>query len=176
VLISLSEGGIKMVKHKCVKCGFLAARNSETRQLDEVERNDEGGIDFVYVQYGTGNYREGIPLYDNPICFARAATLLSEYTSQTMETGPENTEQNRIKRVLERERDCKSFIKWEQGRTPKEHQDMLNEQRKLEYQERREKEDKEWRSAQHKPDRIFTVVAGAVGAVVGALLVHFLGR
>lgn len=93
---------------KCVDCGFLAARNKETRQLHEVERSADGSID--YNQYGTGY----MAIYDNPICFARAVNLPSQYGTEP------------IRQVLERERDCKPFTKWQQGFTPKEHREMID--------------------------------------------------
>ena len=44
------------------------------------------------------------------------------------------------------------FIEWKQGSTPKEHQDRLDEQRKLEYQSKRENEDRQWREEQRRLD------------------------
>jgi hypothetical protein len=147
------------MKCKCADCGYLATRNQKTRQLNEVERNDNGHINFVWYGHGLRGYAEGNPIYDNPICFARAATLWDEYRLEPMDPGIDNNEQNRIRHVLENERDCKSFTKWLQGFTPKEHREMIDRKR-----------ERIWHIIEIIAIAIATIGAGVAGFVLNKLV------
>jgi hypothetical protein len=118
-----------MGKHKCIDCGYLAWRNHDTRELVEVERTDGKFTKIPTIMrttlYGGGiSYQESEDMFDPPVCFARKANLQSEYRIEPVDPGPDNTLATRINQVLVRERDCKRFIKWTQGFTPKEHREM----------------------------------------------------
>lgn len=60
--------------------------------------------------------------------------------------------------AINKERQCEGFVKWSQGFTPKEHQDMLDRQWKVEYERRRDQEDREWRDRKDKEDRRWKVL------------------
>lgn len=87
---------------------------------------------------------------------------------------------NAFKRVVQQERDCESFTPWQQGFTPKEHREMLDQQVLREWQAKREDADRQWRREREAEDKRFRtkelrwmvgaiVVAALLGAVVGAL-------
>ena len=117
---------------KCAECGFIAARNLYTRQLEEVEKEyrDTGasptkpfpdGIEMMSIN-GIRN------VYGLPICFARAFPMEEEIVTSA------SSKDNGIITVINRERQCPYFVKWQQGFTPKEHREMLDRQLMLDYQ------------------------------------------
>src|SRR5208283_6219495 len=120
---------------KCSECGFLAARNLYTRQLEEVEKEyrDNGasptkpfpdGVEMMSIS-GIRN------VYGLPVCFARAFPLDQEIMASA------SSKDNGILTVINQERQCPSFVKWQQGFTPKEHQEMLDRQWKLEQENKK---------------------------------------
>jgi Flp pilus assembly protein TadB len=50
--------------------------------------------------------------------------------------------------VLNEERQCDTFVQWQQGFTPKEHRDMLDRMLVLEREERRDRELRDWQERQ----------------------------
>jgi len=60
--------------------------------------------------------------------------------------------------LLQSERDCAEFTPWCQGFTPKEHQEMLDRQRLLEWQAERENADHRWREDQRKEERRWRLI------------------
>jgi hypothetical protein len=131
---------------KCAECGFLAARNIQTREIEEVEGlfRDEGEPSF-------GNL--GIPKHEGlPLCFARAFDLKSEFKKCAGKGDPDAYS---IYLVIHEDRDCSSYTEWQQGFTPKEHREMLDRKWLMEFQAAREKEDKEWRESQRREDLLW---------------------
>lgn len=158
---------------KCAECGFLAARNKETRKLEEVEfESRQNG-------YLKANRYEYIP-----VCFAMVISFdkeceelrkLPQYQSRFDEIGGHiypNTG-DLIIPLLSKERDCESFIEWIQGFTPREHQEMLDRGRMLKWQADREDADRKWRTSQQWfmviVAGIFTVIGGICGAVIALI-------
>jgi hypothetical protein len=134
-----------MEKVRCSECGFLASRNVHSRQLEETEQRTR---DKGYVDTGC---REA------PICLAGASDLWADsgITAQTVCYG--NVDGIRL--AIQKERECKEFVEWQQGFTPKEHREMIDWER-----ERR------WHSIELIVFVVVTLLAGIGGAIVGALI------
>lgn len=159
---------------KCVNCGFLAARNMDTRELEE--------LDGTFREYGRpplrriGGRNQYKGQYDIPLCFVQAVNFYSEVESMGKLSEP----QYEVKSLIEQDRQCDSFVKWQQGFTPKEHREMLDRKEMLKWQARREASDKAWRATQEQVNRkwrirefIIAVVALfiiVVAAIVGAII------
>lgn len=122
---------------KCSECGYLAVRARTSRELREAE----------------GEYRKRglrIAISEHiPICFAQVRDFREEIIK---EKGASNLDSVNITPFISKEIYCDCFIKWLQGLTPKEHREMLDRQWQLDYQAKREKEDKEWREEQRRLD------------------------
>lgn len=71
--------------------------------------------------------------------------------------------------MVTNERLCESFVKWEQGFSPKEHREMMDRERR-----------QEWESKQEhylaKMAGTFAIIAGVVGAGIGAFITWLLTR
>lgn len=85
-----------------------------------------------------------------------------------------------IRSVIQNDRTCALFTEWHQGFTPKEHQEMMDRKAMLEWQTKREDADKKWRSGQEhylvKMAGIYAIIAGVVGAGIGAIITWLLTR
>ena len=126
---------------KCAECGFLAIRNQHTRELHEVEasmRKEWATPKTIIGSLKNVHIYEGLPL-----CFRRSPDFPDESIGNT-------TASEQIIEVINGDHPCDHYTPWQQGFTPKEHQEMLNEQRMLEWQRRVEIEDREWRTNQEK--------------------------
>lgn len=157
---------------KCIDCGYLANRNKESRELVEVERSENGDINNPLVLV-RGSFDSGLsswlPVYDDPVCFARANNLQSEIRVEPVETSPESVFTKKIRGVITKERTCGRFTDWQQGLTPKEHMEMLDRKTMLEYQAKQQ-------SYLVKVAGIFAIIAGIVGAGIGSLITWLLTR
>lgn len=123
---------------KCEDCGFLALRTARSELVEATE---------WFRQTGTPENLQQLDLHMRPLCFARAFNLAAEITAldnQRVET--ESHRQNLA--VIQKERPCERFTAWQQGFTPKEHREMLDEQWKREFEATRLQEDHEWRGSQ----------------------------
>lgn len=143
------------MKHKCIDCGYLSRRNSETHNLDEVERDENGRV-------ASGNYQSDI-MYSLSICFARERKLQSEYRKIEkfeIERGILNsiTTNEQVVTII---RKCKSFTKWQQGFTPKEHREMMDRER-----------EKRFHIIEIILILIVTLIASIGSAIVGALIAN----
>jgi hypothetical protein len=132
---------------KCADCGYLAVRNMETRQLEEVERYHRETGD-VPKKRGTND-----PIYNPAVCFARGDYIVYQ-------------EKEKVLAEMVKPRECKLFVRWAQGLTPKEHKEMLDEQWKLDQEKKSKKSDRIW----HFIELIVTLVIGAVIAIVSAYI------
>ena len=151
---------------QCAKCGFLAARHLQTRGFLEVEENIRKTGEIPSYQRAT--------IYGNvPLCFRMAHPLQDELQ-------PNDDAEHRLL-VMTRERSCDEFLEWQQGFSPKEHKEMLREERMLEWQAKQEKADQSWREQQaevaarrHKEQ--LWIIGGVVAAatVLGNLIAAFL--
>lgn len=166
---------------RCADCGFLAARNLRTRQLDEVEAlTRESGM---HAEAHTGDatlaYGQTIPIHSYLhdavlLCFARKYNLASEV--QPGHTGAAAA----MFPVIRKERECDAFTDWKQGFTPREHREMLDRDRMLRREEERDAKDKVWQEKQQRYiARIagaWAIVAGVLGATMGAFIAWLFTR
>ena len=143
----------------CSTCGFLAMRDRSTRELCETDELTRQTADIR-----SDPIRQGFRAFDEqPICFALAAPLGSEMGEYSEEAFLE---------VITRQRDCKSFTRWQQGFSPKEHREMIDQQAFREWQASREDRWQEWQrcqAAEERKWRLYNLVAGAALALLGAL-------
>ena len=155
---------------KCSECGYLAVRNIDWRNLVEVE------LDYR----NTGecpkriDYSPPYEIYDVPRCFKQASNLWDEIQNL------QGSDSEKIRSVIQKDRPCDEFTEWHQGFTPREHQEMVDREKQLEWQAGREDKDREWRREESKENRkwrfrefIVAVVALAVivlASIIGALI------
>lgn len=127
---------------KCAECGYLAVRHS----LAEV--NEDGR-------------KVEIPLWgrDALICFSQALDFRRAVDEKSPGYPP-----SLVLNVLQTERNCPYFTKWQMGFSPKEHRDMIDRQWRLEQEDKRRKSDRMW----HFIELAITLVVGAVIALVAA--------
>jgi len=109
----------------CAECGYLTIRHRKSRELVEVETGiREGGkIPALEDETNTGAQ----PVYEKPfLCFMREPQLTAD-----MQSDDYPSYEDRCNSVFHRLRECDSWVKWDQGFTPKEHvvNTMLKEQR-----------------------------------------------
>jgi hypothetical protein len=155
---------------KCAECGFLAVRNVQTRQLEEMEEDYRRTGNSPQVWGDSPPYN----MYEAPICFLLVFDLPNEIAKQQGPL-PEG-----ICLVINEERTCEPFIKRRLGSTPKEHQEMIDRQALLKWQAEREDKDRESRKEESKENRkwrfrefIVAVLALAVivaASIIGALI------
>ncbi len=160
---------------KCAECGFLAARNSHNRQLEEVENvfREEGKPSLIYDKdalLGMGGRHES-----EPLCFAQVYDLRSEFMASTLENHPSYSipDNESIRSVIHETRKCNNFVRWQQGFTPKEHREMIDRKEMLKWQADREDADRKWRE---KQDKKLVIIAGGftiLGALIGTLIALF---
>ena len=101
---------------KCADCGFLALRSGRSELLEATAS---------FRQSGTPEHLRELDLYMQPLCFARAFNLqaeIRELDQQRSETEPHR----QSLAVIGLERPCKRYTEWQQGFTPKEHQEKLD--------------------------------------------------
>lgn len=144
---------------KCAECGFLASRNKSSRLLEETEQETRE----------SGSFSE---IYEPPICFKRVENLWASGGVKFADTAKYTPE--KILSIIQMERDCLSFTKWYQGFTPKEHQEMVDREARLKWQEEREEADRKWQAHQQRflalIAGLFTILGGAIGVLLTILL------
>ena len=104
-------------KVRCVECGFLAVRHQYTRGLDEVDadaRKTWTWASTIYEGYKGARIYGGLP-----ICFRMAHPLGEEANSR-------GGQPDVCVKTIEAPRECEDFDEWQQGFTPKEHQEVIN--------------------------------------------------
>jgi hypothetical protein len=138
---------------RCADCGFLSLRHRETRELREAEADyrTTGEIPpMVEARWGTSTRDPAFmprPAYEAvPLCFPRKINF-ADLLLWDAQPGDRAA-------VFEAERDCRredgGFVPWEQGFTPKEHREMLDRQKMLDWQASREDADRAWRERQEE--------------------------
>lgn len=114
---------------RCADCGFLALRRRESQQLL--------GAEMPYREHGVLPEAVDADFQDEfestPYCFVMAQPIHKEREDR--------------KGIIQRDRSCDSWVQWQQGFSPKEHREMLEEQR------RRQLEDEVRKSAYEREDR-----------------------
>jgi hypothetical protein len=162
-MVALLGGGATMVK--CSECGFLSARNKETRNLEEIESGFRQSGD-IRTQY-----------YLNiPVCFAMAFNFNEEFKKLRQLPKWERKQvalgfigppdEDLIKELLNTERNCEYFTKYQQGFTPKEHREMMDRKTMLEMEEKRKQDDRKW----HWIELAILVVGAGLFTLLGAWL------
>ena len=147
---------------KCIDCGYLAARHHESRLLEEVEENYRNNGISPNTTVGS-KHGIGIPVYDEPICFMRSCDLKAEYG----EKRPPSMTKDLLS-TLRKDRECNSFTKWQQGFTPKEHREMVDREKMIEWQHQERRSDIKW--------RIVELIVLVVGAGLFTLLGTWIAR
>ena len=109
-------------KVKCAECGFLAVRNQQTRGLHEVEADMRKNWSQPIQRIDGDNVATYVGV---PLCFRKKLDFLEEAEKVNVEKGAGFREQ--IISVFEQERDCSAHTPWNQGFTPKEHQDVIDQ-------------------------------------------------
>ena len=159
---------------KCQDCGFLSLRKHATQELIEATE---------YTR------QQGVLKPDGqcemvPVCFVKAFNFSKESQPRS---GADENNQERV-RIFTTERDCNSWVEWQQGYTPKEHKEMLDQEALRKWQEDRRESDRKfeeeirdgerkWQASVRTDDRkwqikwqiIFISVAAVLGAVLGAV-------
>lgn len=137
------------MKVKCADCGFLAVRHFETRQLLDAEPlfRSRGYIPSVTVGKGADSRA-----YDeHPVCFANYINF------RTPEEAGISASEGTRRDAVQKERECPHFTQWQQGFTPKEHREMIQQAELMRLQNERDRADREDRAArdrhQHEADR-----------------------
>jgi hypothetical protein len=134
---------------KCADCGFLTVRDKATGQLIEV-------IDDYRVSGSMPHMWAYDSVYNYPICFVMAHGLMPEVENAAQQQFRDDAPSwsDYVLRVITSDRKCPiesglfGFTKYQQGFTPKEHREMLDAQWKLDYEARRDADDKKWREDQ----------------------------
>jgi len=158
-----------MEKHKCAHCGLLAIRNNDTGQWEEVDQNQrdtgqeqtrKSGYSSMEIQLARHVTSHPIQLvqFSKPFCLVQVFDLLSEYGEESASTI--------IASVLQKERVCSSFRKWQLGFTPKEHREMMDREEMLKWQAEREGKDKEWQKGQN---RQMVILGAIIGGIFGLI-------
>jgi hypothetical protein len=160
---------------RCSECGFIAARIWRTREFIEIDdrKRDSGNIKDEF----------GGDLESIPACFVNRFNIKEEVEAARKAAHDEPTRNsigelippywpNYVKEVLNRERACEYFIKWQQGFTPKEHREMMDRERMQKWQMEREEADRKWRS---KEQWQLVIVAG-IFTLLGAIIAWLLTR
>jgi|SRR3972149_4593907 len=124
---------------KCSECGFLTLR----RNSGVLEAADEYFRATGVPDVGGGQHRQV------PLCFMRVVDFRDEFELNNVALR-EHPPENLVKDVINKERPCNQVTAWKFGFTPKEHREMLDRQWMLDFQTKRENEDREWREHQEQ--------------------------
>lgn len=138
---------------RCADCGFLALRKRDTRELVEMEGpiRKTGEMPNEWAPGGT----KVQAIYENqPICFVSACDLPDERRKISELNRHQSIDQNTVA-VVEDKRLCEGFVPWHQGRTPKEHLEMILESDRLKWQTEREEADRRDRREREKAQQEF---------------------
>lgn len=113
---------------KCSECGFIAARTWKTRELVEIEEEKRC----------SGKIGDELSKFEpSPVCFINSFDIKEEVEILRKAAHDEPSQDSiggyisphweiYVKAVLNIERKCKSFRRWQQGFTPKEHKEMVD--------------------------------------------------
>ena len=144
-----------MAKVKCRECGFVSARDWDTRQFTEMDdkKRSTGKIGTMYAGFE--------PMQ---VCFINSFNIREE-VEILRKAAHDEPKQNSIgemiypdlsihvNAVLNTERVCKPFRKWQQGFTPKEHKEIVNKEH-----------ERKWRLFEVGLIVLGNIIAGCLGA------------
>jgi len=148
---------------KCSECGFISARDWKTRQFAEVDDKKRC----------SGEIGSELGAFEPmPVCFINSFDIKEEIEILRKAAHDEPTQDSMggyipphwatyVKVVLNTERKCKPFRKWQQGFTPKEHKEMTDRDIERKWQFR----------------NLGLIIFGNIlAACLGALIVYLLTR
>ncbi len=168
---------------KCSDCGFLAQRiyhqNVPQGFLHiDVDARASGTLPGQqgweqFFGKGTKEWRGDA----FPTCFANVIDIETIVNRRVgfdpggirLQMSPEDLRV--LKDELESPRECTEWVKWIRGFSPKEHREMLDRQRLLEWQEKREDADKEWRKGESLSNKKWRIAEFLVIGIAMPLLV-----
>ncbi len=154
-------------KIKCACCGFLSIRNLSAKTLEEVDLDKRQTGNFP-GRAGTP-FGQGVLTYDlTPTCFVLAFNLKQECREGMPEEGMIPGE-GKILQVIHKERVCPGFTPWEQGYSPKEHKDKLDENQRQKKEEEQRKADRRFEITLMILSGLFGIVGAAAGSIVTLL-------
>jgi hypothetical protein len=110
-----------------------------------------------------------------PICFVQAYDILQ---STREFAGKHEPDYLSVHTFINDDRPCKSFTKWQQGFTPKEHRDMLDRQEFRDWQAKRELEDKQFRKDEQRSNKRYRIaeLVLVVVTILAILAAAFINR
>lgn len=164
---------------KCSECGFLTLRDRKTGQLEEV-------IDDYRLSGETPNYVAYEGYHNWPICFAMAIDLFTEVNRAAEQQHLDKSRDwaKYVLGVIDKDRECPpvgkalGFTEYIQGFTPKEHREMLDRKQLLEWQVKREKDDKNFRKQENQSNRRYRIaeLVLVILTIIAILATAFIGR
>jgi hypothetical protein len=158
---------------KCADCGYLAVRHSQTRQLLDAELLMRTQGDIPSLSIGGHDLA-----YDHhPICFR---VLKTSVNFRSEEEAGLSRDQGKCVTALNKERTCAEFTPWRLGFTPKEHLEMLQEADRLAWQEKCDKDARDFQAGESEKNRKYNtrnlwalaaiVLATIIGPIIGAVI------
>ncbi len=102
-----------------------------------------------------------------PSCFARSFPLGQEVKERHEELQAANKSvpvSHAVLDVIGKDRECRHFVKWQRGFTPKEHREMIDRDEWRKWQEDQRSSDKKWRLI----ELVFLVVGAGLFTLLGA--------
>lgn len=130
---------------RCADCGYLAQRRTEDRMLLDAEDNYRRTAGVPSLKHAPELLYEEIP-----ICFVRAINF-----REAISDGYDRYDSTRALTVIKSPRECGFFTKWHQGFTPKEHYEMMLEEKRLLRQKELEESDRRWRCDEAEKDHVW---------------------
>jgi hypothetical protein len=128
---------------RCTDCGLLALRSAATGALCEAERSQR-----TYSDIRIGPGRSEI-FRRIPVCFA----LVVDFSKELKEKPDECVHPTKITPLLEQERECPKFFGYMPGRSPQEHQTMVEQIEVQRMQDAQREKERKWQEEQKAADR-----------------------
>lgn len=180
-----------MGKVRCADCGFLALREVQTGAiLEAVYRLRTEWINERELALGRVRHER------TPCCYRQALDFKAEVKAAMAGQLPEVKQEKVVLPIIQAERECDKFTPWLEDHTPKEHYEMLvNDRLQRELEDRRERErdrdqkfqldmkssEQKWQQEEHDRNRkwqlrlaylaaAFALLNGLVGMLGGWLL------
>ena len=157
---------------KCADCGYLAVRNVDSRELEEVEEDfrEKGTGPVVERHAGNPHLRHE----KQPLCLLGAEGLSEDFRAAIENKLPEN---GRVRGIIQKERPCREFREWRQGSTPKEHREMMDREFLLKREDKRDADQRAWQSEESRSNRKwrfaeFLLAIVALGLIVLAAYIE----
>ncbi len=123
---------------RCAECGYLAVRNRNTQQLEEVGQH--------YRDTGESpKTSTGFPAWDStPMCTRKAFDLAKEMKA---------FDASSVLEVISKERNCRNATSYMPGYSPRDHYEKENMDRITQLQAEIRERDRQWQQEQRENDR-----------------------